>query len=169
MQKLFLVFIILLFCQNNALSKELSFQEKESLPSLANDFFIKVSSLNMKYEFTSHVNPFFIQGDFDGDGKLDVALMIVEKNSQKIGIAVIHSSSHKVFILGAGNSLNNGGDNFNWLDAWNTYPKVLVERGVEEEELPKLIGDAIYVKKIESASGLIYWKDNKYNWYQQGD
>jgi hypothetical protein len=58
---------------------------------------------------------------------------------------------------------------FNWMDAWQIYPKGPVEKGVGEGNPPVLKGDAILAIKTESANGLIYWTGAAYRWYQQGD
>ncbi len=36
-----------------------------------------------------YVNPFYIRGDFDGTGPLDVAVLVVEKATGKRGILVV--------------------------------------------------------------------------------
>ncbi|MEK7389714.1 MAG: hypothetical protein AAB036_08445, partial [Elusimicrobiota bacterium] len=47
------------------------------------------------------INPFYVQGDFDGDKRLDVAVFIAERTNKRKGIAVIHASG-PVSVLGAG-------------------------------------------------------------------
>src|SRR5256886_6691369 len=42
-----------------------------------------------QYEWYDRVNPFYQRGDFDGDGKADVALLIRHKVSRKVGIAFV--------------------------------------------------------------------------------
>ena len=121
------------------------------------------------YVFSANVNPFYLQGDFNGDGKLDTAILIEHKATGKAGFAIVHRGSTIVRILGAGRGFSNGGDNFSWLDAWYTYAKERVVQGAEEGVPPKLIGDAIMVIKTGSASALIYWDGTRYRWYQQGD
>jgi hypothetical protein len=75
----------------------------------------------------------------------------------------------RVDILGAGTALGNGSDNFDWLDHWYTYTNAPVPRGADGTEPPKLVGDALYVEKSESASAIIYFHGSGYAWYQQGD
>jgi len=113
-------------------------------------------------------NPFYVQGDFNGDGKLDTAILIKQKATGKNGFAIVHGGSTIVKIFGAGRNFGYGGDDFSWLDAWYTHAKGKVSQGAEEGGRPKLIGDAIMVIKIESASALIYWAGTQYEWYQQG-
>jgi len=55
------------------------------------------------------------------------------------------------------------------IDSSQVYAKRPVERGVESDPPPHLIGEAIPIRKRESASGLIYWTGKRFVWYQQGD
>ncbi len=151
-----------------AIAKELSFSEQASLPPFVQELFSKQKNFT-QYEFSSHVNPFFVQGDFDGDHELDLAILVIEKASGKKGIAVFHRGTRKVIIIGAGKPFGNGGDDFNWLDAWYVYPKRKVDKGADGTNPPQLRGDAIFVKKTESASAVLYWNGGNYRWYQQGD
>ncbi len=122
-----------------------------------------------QYAFLAHINPFYLNGDFDGDGQLDVAVWIREKSSQKVGIAILHSGSGAVFVLAAGRSIGHGGDDFRRLDAWYVFRKGRVFQGADETKPPTLKGDALYVQKTEASSGLLYWEGKRYAWYQQGD
>jgi hypothetical protein len=129
----------------------------------------KTSRSAEKYVFATQVNPFYVQGDFNGDGRLDCAVIVKQKSSGKLGIAIIHAGDNKVRVLGAGNSSGNGGDDFSWMDAWYVYSKGRVHVGADGSTPPKLKGDALMVIKTEAASSLIYWTGTQYRWYQQGD
>jgi hypothetical protein len=116
-----------------------------------------------QYEWYDFVNPFYQGGDFDGDGRADLALLIRHKATGRVGIAFVHRTTRAVHIVGAGTPLGNGGDNFTWLGAWH------VEDGSELKEVPGFRAEVLYVEKPESASGLIYWDGCKYQWVQRGD
>jgi hypothetical protein len=122
-----------------------------------------------RYALTAHLNPFYLHGGFNGDGRTDTAVLVRNKESDKIGIAILHSGAKLAIILGAGRKFGNGGDDFKWMDAWHLYPRALVERGAGGGAPPTFRGDALMVIKTESASGLIYWNGKRYAWYQQGD
>lgn len=130
---------------------------------------LEKSGLNNKYRFSSKVNPFYLRGDFDGDGAPDISILIEEINTNKIGIAVFHSQSHEIHIIGAGTKLGNGGENYKWMDMWSVYKQQEVGQGVGEGKPPTLISEALYVGKSEAASAIIYWNGKNYIWYQQGD
>jgi len=121
-----------------------------------------------KYKISTRINPFYLQGDFNGDGKSDTALLIEEKASGKVGIVFVLGQK-KIAIVGAGKATGNGGDNFDWMDAWYVYEKGKVQMGADENAPPTLKGDALLAMKAESASSLIYWNGKDFAWYQQGD
>ncbi len=132
----------------------------------------EASPLSKTHEISSHLNPYYLQGDFNGDGKLDTAVLVKEKKSGKFGIAIFHGGSKHIFLIGAGKTFRNysdGGDNFDWLDEWYVFVRGPVGKGASEGIPPNLKGDALYVGKEGSASLLIYWNGHKYSDYQQGD
>jgi hypothetical protein len=126
-------------------------------------------SLAKDYDISFQIEPFYLQGDFNGDGTTDVAVLVKQRSSGKLGIAIIHRGINKVAILGAGVEVGNGGADFEWMDYWQLYSKSRVSRGSGETKTPKLQGDALLVGKSEAASALIYWNGRRYVWLQQGD
>jgi len=48
-----------------------------------------------RYQLSAHLNPFYLHGDFDGDGRSDSALRIKERSSGKNGIAIYHGKSNR--------------------------------------------------------------------------
>lgn len=130
---------------------------------------ISKGPLAKDYEVSFHLNPFYLRGDFNGDGEIDVAVLVKQRSTGKLGIAIIHGGTSKVAILGAGVGIGNGGEDFEWMDYWQVYPKGRVDRGTGEPSVPRLHGDALLVGKSEAASGLIHWDGKRYVWFQQGD
>jgi hypothetical protein len=127
---------------------------------------IETGSLTKDYELSFHVKPFYLRGDFNGDGKIDIAALVKQRSTGKIGIAIINEATGRVTVVGAGTVIGNGGDDFGWLDSWGIYPKNRVASGTNS---PRLRGDALLVSKSEAASALIYWNGKRYVWLQQGD
>jgi len=119
-----------------------------------------------EYELSFRVNPFHLRGDFNGDAKIDVAALVKQRSTGKVGIAIINGATDKITILGAGTAIGNGGDDFEWMDSWEIYSK---DRMARRTSVPKLRGDALLVSKSEAASALIYWNGKRYVWLQQGD
>src|SRR5947209_5215326 len=99
-------------------------------------------SLGKKYDVSFHLSPFYLRGDFNGDGTIDVAVLIKQRSTGKLGIAIIDGVTNKVAILGAGTAIGNGGDDFEWMDSWRVYSKDSVPRKAGEVSLPHLHGDA---------------------------
>src|SRR6266496_4955814 len=124
--------------------------------------------LAKEYELSFRVNPFYLRGDFIGDGKADIAILVKQRSTGKFGIAIINGATDKVTVVGAGNAIGNGGDDFEWMDTWQVYSK---GRAIHEAEgsVPHLRGDALLVGKSDAASALIYWNGKRYVWFQQGD
>lgn len=148
---------------------DVSFQSLSSVPPAALMALRSFPRSNL-YALRARINPFLIQGDFNGDEIPDTAVLIVERTTGKQGIAVVHGGTSEVHIIGAGQNTNDRGDNYAWMDAWYSFPKGPVSPGAEEGEPgPTLLGDALMVIKTESASALIYWTGTRYGWYQQGD
>ena len=147
---------------------EIDFVTLANLPPLVRESF-ENSPQAKRYAFSAHINPFYLHGDFDGDGQLDTAVWITERATGKSGIAIFHAKANRLVIVGAGRDLGNAGDNFSGLDAWHVFRRRPVQRGADGKPPPKLRGDALMVMKTEAASGLIYWDGKRYGWYQQGD
>ena len=124
-----------------------------------------MKSIDQSVEIDYRLNPFYVRGDFDGDGKPDYAVLV--RKGQNRGIVICRAASVKAVILGAGSAFNQMTD----MDftSWDIYDKRPVEQGAGERPPPKLLGDAIWIEWEESASALVYWTGRKFAWYQQGD
>jgi hypothetical protein len=142
--------------------------EDQNVPRWVADTF-RSRGLDKELVFATAINLFYLRGDFDGDGKFDVAVLVVQKSSKKLGIAIFHRGTGTVAVLGAGRQFGHGGDDFRWMNVWTVYEKQAVSQGVGEGKPPNIKGEAILVEKSESASALIYWTGKSYVWYQQGD
>lgn len=116
-----------------------------------------------QYAWSGRVNPFFQRGDFDGDGQPDLALLVRQKASGKIGIVFVHRATHAVHVVGAGTPFGSGGDDFQWLKVWS------VEEGTVLVEVPGHRGEVLYVETPEAAGAVIYWDGTQYQWTQRGE
>lgn len=126
-------------------------------------------TLGNRYVPCFRINPFYLRGDWDGDGVPDYAVLVKERRTQKVGIVLGRPDAGRVSVVGAGQPLGNGGDDFEWMDHWYVCPRKPVSRGVEEGKPPALKGEALWVEKREAASARIHWTGKKYAWYHQGD
>jgi hypothetical protein len=121
------------------------------------------------YDLSFRIKPSYMEGDFNGDGKMDTAVLVKERATGKIGIAIVHGTTGKLTILGAGVGIGNGGDDFEWMDSWQVYSKARAAHAGDQKSASRLRGDALLVEKSEAASALIYWNGKKYVWSQRGD
>jgi hypothetical protein len=126
-------------------------------------------SQGKEYNLSFRMNPSYLAGDFNGDGKMDVAVFVQERSTGKLGIAIVHGTTGKMTILGAGIGIGNGGDDFEWMDSWQVCSKTRAAHAADETSVPRLRSDALLVEKSETASALIYWNGKRYVWSQQGD
>lgn len=110
---------------------------------------------------TSRVTPAVLQADFDGDGKIDVALLVADSVTHKEGVLFFHRAGGAGFVVGAGRSLGNGGDNFDWMDSWSTRA-VAAKAGVRRH-------DELLVTREGSGGGIIAFANGRYRWRQYGD
>ena len=134
--------------------------QNQNIPPEVRTIF-KSQKIDHAYKISFHLNPFYIRGDFNSDGKVDIAILIEELKSNKKGIAIIISESSQVKFLGGGKNFGNGGDDFSWMNIWTVRSKQDEKSGLQVE--------SIIIGKAESASAEIKWKDDKFLWYQEGD
>jgi len=115
-------------------------------------------------ELSSRLNPFFLRGDFDGDHKLDYAVLVIQHGSAKQGIAVCLAGHHSPMVIGAGRMFAfEGGrqfDDLKYFDAWKIDDDTPDRR-------PSPI-ERIHLIAKERGSGLIYWNGKTFRWEQLG-
>ena len=108
--------------------------------------------------------PCVLRGDFDGDGRPDAAVLVAEAaEPRRKGIALLTSDAERA-LLGAGNAVGNGGDDFAWMDAWRVSKKAETTR-----MLGRAAGDGLVVERAESAGGLIGIVAGRPQWAQWSD
>lgn len=118
-----------------------------------------------RLSISQRINPFVWRGDFDGDGRVDLA-MFVRAASGKEGIAFILRSDAKPILVGAGIALGNGGDDFSWIETWTVRDAPQPPAGGKSGAA---MGEALEVVKESSAGALIQLRSGKPIWRQQGD
>lgn len=123
-----------------------------------------------RFEVIFELNPFYLRGDFNGDGAPDLAVLVRERASDKRGIAILHGGAAEPVIIGAGTPFRDGDDDFRWMGVWKVFPQdlALLDEGMD---LPAdaAAREGLFVEKPESASGVIYWNGQRYVWSQMGD
>jgi hypothetical protein len=122
--------------------------------------FYMQDSIRMEYESWDKFSPAdYLYGDFDGDSKIDYALAIYERKTEKKGVLIYHTGTKKYFILGAGKLFNerHPNDDLFWVDKWEVMEDK--EKGI----------NAILIVTTDSSRGLIYWSGDEYMWRQLED
>jgi hypothetical protein len=148
---------------------DVGFERAGSLPRAFAQYLLSADGLDA-YSLEAEINPFYLQGDLNGDGFTDTAIFVREKQSGKRGLLIVHGATNDAYVLAAGSEFRGRGDDFSRFDAWYVYPRGPVSRSAHAAgEPPALQGDALHVEVLESASGIIYWAGAGYAWYQQGD
>jgi len=122
-----------------------------------------------KYTIADYINPFYLEGDFNDDDKMDVVVLVEDNASHKKGFIILHSDTDPSVVIGAGVKFSNGNDDFSWMNVWKVYREDKCSPGIGEKKEVFLTGDGIWAKKSESASGLIFWTGKSYKWSQQSD
>ncbi len=118
---------------------------------------VQGSPIEQEYDLCQAVNPFLLHGDFDGDGRTDVAVRVRDRQADDwcSGVVVVHRSGTVHYFSAAG--------------LWEVYRKGEVYQGVVESAPPDLSGDALLFFKPEATSSLHYWNGSEYVEYHQGD
>jgi hypothetical protein len=133
---------------------------RESLPTWSRKV-LEAPAFAEKYALDSRLNPYFQQGDFDADGRLDLAVLVVEKTTGKHGVALLRRAAPVPVVLGAGRDFGNGGDDWIWMDVWRVEEVPATPPGKSRHE--------ILAVKSESGGGLIRWDGRAFRWRQAGD
>jgi hypothetical protein len=136
------------------------------LPSWAEQIWLTLSR-SSNLQLSTRLNPCMWQGDFNGDGRADLALLITQTGSKKEGIAFLLRGS-KPLVVGAGTDFGNGGDDFSWMDLCYVEDRG-ARHGNYKGKSASLQSDGLVVAKESSASALIYLRKGKLQWHQYGD
>jgi hypothetical protein len=108
--------------------------------------------------------PPYLDGDFDGDGISDAAVLLEHRTSGKQGVAIVQRGSRRVIILGAGAG-GSGPDDLSWIDEWDVYHRgVTMHLGIPYRPGTELIADALWVARRDSTGGFFVWDGKRYGW-----
>ncbi|WP_044001261.1 FG-GAP repeat protein [Hymenobacter swuensis] len=134
------------------------------------------ADLERTYVCSTYLQPSILQADFNGDGKLDVAIPVARRASSSRGLVIFHQGQSKPFILGMSGKIGAElpGASFDWASQWKLYTKrttfeVTTDRNgdISGTRPIKLHYPAIEFKSDESGGGLLYWTGRTYRWLYQ--
>ena len=125
-----------------------------------------------QYDITAFLTPVELDGDFDGQDTIDMAVPITRKSDGKRGISICRAGTWN-HVLGMddkpiGEYLTSG--YFDSIDWWSLHPKGEIGASIGERgPPPTMIGDGITIGKEGASSVLILWDGEKFTSYWQGD
>jgi hypothetical protein len=100
-----------------------------------------------------------LEGDFDGDGKPDAAVLVVEAASpRRRGIALLTSDAEPA-VLGAGGGIGRGADDFKRMTGWR-----VLKRQETGRRLRGAAGDGLVVEQNGAPMGLMGVVDGRAHW-----
>lgn len=152
----------------------------QSLPDWFTAIYTK-KGLDKEYVLVSSIKPSFLEADFNADTYEDIAVLVVAKKTKKKGVLIIHQKTNTFAILGAGNRLSDGGDDFSWIDKWQLYKKRVAFESLFDKKSGDIIGSrkvnlkqtGILLEDYEDGAalsgGILYWNGKTYQWIQQGE
>jgi hypothetical protein len=104
--------------------------------------------------------PYITKGDFNADGKTDIAAVVTDDDKKDFRIAILLGSG-KIELWEEDILIN---------AALTTVPKGMIEGGdIDHPKKIKLKGDGINVEYFEQASFVIYWNGSSFKRIQTGD
>jgi hypothetical protein len=127
----------------------------------------KALSTQSELRISKRLNPYVWRGDFDGDGRADLAVFVEDVSSKKQGIAFLFQG-RRPLLVGAGIDFGNGSDDFLWVDFWHVEDRG-TKHGSYQGLSVTLKADGLVIAKESSASALIYMRDGRLQWHQYGD
>ena len=131
-----------------------------------------------EFSFEPQMNPYYLRGDFDGDGRNDVAAWVRRISDGRRGLAIVHATLDAFHLFGAGEPLwpemsGTAGDPGNafWVISWRVLPVGYVEQslyttnesiGVRAGEPFRFEHEAIEFYYDKSAF-VLYWSGGRYH------
>ena len=128
------------------------------------------AKLHEKYRIRTTLNPFYLTGDFNGDGKQDAAVWVEAVRSKQVGLIIVHGGNAPTTVIGAGIDWDKRGKDYSWTDIWSVEPRgTRLKSPHEDDRLVIAKGEILVLTKSESASFAVYWSGNAYRSYQLTD
>lgn len=131
------------------------------------------AQIDQTYVHSTYIRPGFLQADFNGDGKPDVAIAVARRASATRGLIIFHQGQSKPFILGMSGkaSAEPPEASFDWAGQWKLYNErttfeVTADSNgdISGTRTVRLQYPAIEFIKDESSMGLLYWTGRTYRW-----
>jgi hypothetical protein len=145
-------------------------------------YLIKLAQEAGLYSYTTlpvcrEMNPFYIRGDFNGDGGIDIAFWVRNPDSDRKGVAILHSTLDTLFVFGAGHPNPAGGEVVGG-DLWRLLPVGYVEPGTWSNipEIGVVAGEPFTFERealefvwVGKSAQAYYWAKGRYWLIQTAD
>lgn len=138
----------------------------------------KDNRLQNQFEIITSCTPAFLEADFNGDHKTDIAVQVRDIEAHKKGILIINNSTQQYYIFGAGKKFNGESfDNTNWMTGWTISRVKIIYKSlfrpdgdIYGSKKIKLTNPVIYIHDSDSIAGeMIYWTGSTYISVHQGE
>jgi hypothetical protein len=108
--------------------------------------------------------PPYLDGDFDGDGLADAAVLVDNRATGKSGVAIVHRGNRRVTILGAGAD-GSGPRDLSWIDRWDVFRRgTTYNLTIGDRPSLQMGADALWVGRQDSISAFYVWTGANYVW-----
>jgi hypothetical protein len=125
---------------------------------------LEKSELVKNYKIQREFNPYYFEGDFNGDKLIDIAFFVENTIDHSKGLMFINGGKNLVFIVGCGNATDMG-SSITWAKTWFIFRDRIV-RNASKKTLP-LKTPAILLKGSKETNLVVYWSRNKYKTFLQ--
>jgi hypothetical protein len=113
--------------------------------------------------------PPYLDGDFDGDGMDDAAVLVQRRTTGKLGVAFVLGGPRRVVVVAAGTPDATGADDLSWIDRWDRISRGVtydLTNRVRFEEPPRT--DVVWLTRGDSASAHIVWTGSGFRLVELG-
>lgn len=125
---------------------------------------LEKSELVKNYKIQREFNPYYFEGDFNGDKLIDIAFFVENTIDHTKGLMFINGGKNLVFIVGCGNATDMG-SSITWAKTWFVF-RDRIARNASKKTLP-LKTPAILLKGSKETNLVVYWSRNKYKTFLQ--
>ena len=119
---------------------------------------------------STHANPYYLRGDFDGDGRFDYAVAVKGGKSGKLRVLVCTATGRTTVLgqEGTGQAFSDMPDDNFFAPTWMVYTRAEVKELTKftsnaPPPIPALRGEAIAMI-WEDGISLIYWNGATFRW-----
>jgi hypothetical protein len=127
------------------------------------------------------INPFYLRGDFNDDGELDLAFWVSNPETRERGVAILHSTLDRLWVFGAGQPRPDPQGQYASeisADTWHLIPKGRTEMspygdipeiGLTEGQPFTFEHETLEFVHLGKSAFVFYWADGQYREFWTAD